>query len=179
NGPTWLFDIDTLTQSINYQPVDADLSDEFEEFFVNITNRVNATSAPVTAVGLNSTNSINSFNAAGSFDNAVSPNFEIVGKYSFVDPSQYPDDPYMTALEDIVYSDDEEDVGNGPTWLFDIDTLTQSMNYQPVAAGCRFISWQCKKQIVVATSSTEAEYVAAASCCAQVLWIQNQLLDYG
>ncbi|GJS80382.1 hypothetical protein Tco_0730263 [Tanacetum coccineum] len=29
------------------------------------------------------------------------------------------------------------------------------------------------------TSSTEAEYVAAASCCAQVLWIQNQLLDYG
>nr|GEU55661.1 hypothetical protein [Tanacetum cinerariifolium] len=28
-------------------------------------------------------------------------------------------------------------------------------------------------------SSTEAEYVAAASCCAQVLWIQNQLLDYG
>ncbi|GJW49729.1 putative ribonuclease H-like domain-containing protein [Tanacetum coccineum] len=26
---------------------------------------------------------------------------------------------------------------------------------------------------------TEAEYVAAASCCAQVLWIQNQLLDYG
>nr|GFB27980.1 uncharacterized mitochondrial protein AtMg00810-like [Tanacetum cinerariifolium] len=32
---------------------------------------------------------------------------------------------------------------------------------------------------VVATSSTEAEYVAAASYCAQVQWIQNQLLDYG
>nr|GFA78348.1 putative ribonuclease H-like domain-containing protein [Tanacetum cinerariifolium] len=45
--------------------------------------------------------------------------------------------------------------------------------------GCRLISWQCKKQIVVATLSTEAEYVAAASCYAQVLWIQNQLLDYG
>nr|GEY36112.1 copia protein [Tanacetum cinerariifolium] len=44
--------------------------------------------------------------------------------------------------------------------------------------GCRLISWQCKKLTVVATSSTEAEYVAAASCCAQVLWIQNQLLDY-
>ncbi|GKB40510.1 putative ribonuclease H-like domain-containing protein [Tanacetum coccineum] len=45
--------------------------------------------------------------------------------------------------------------------------------------GCRLMSWQCKKQTVIATSSTEAEYVAAASCCGQVLCIQNQMLDYG
>ncbi|GJR52557.1 putative ribonuclease H-like domain-containing protein [Tanacetum coccineum] len=45
--------------------------------------------------------------------------------------------------------------------------------------GCRLISWQCKKQILVANSITEAEYVAALSFCGQVLWIQNQLLDYG
>ncbi|GKC23537.1 putative ribonuclease H-like domain-containing protein [Tanacetum coccineum] len=45
--------------------------------------------------------------------------------------------------------------------------------------GCRLISWQCKKQIVVANSTTEAEYIAASNCCGQVLWIQNQLLDYG
>nr|GEV19808.1 putative ribonuclease H-like domain-containing protein [Tanacetum cinerariifolium] len=32
---------------------------------------------------------------------------------------------------------------------------------------CRLISWQCKKQTIFATSSTEAEYVAATSCCAQ------------
>nr|GEY69606.1 putative ribonuclease H-like domain-containing protein [Tanacetum cinerariifolium] len=35
--------------------------------------------------------------------------------------------------------------------------------------GCRLIYWQCKKQTVVATSSTDAKYVAAASCCAQLL----------
>nr|GEY50248.1 putative reverse transcriptase, RNA-dependent DNA polymerase [Tanacetum cinerariifolium] len=45
--------------------------------------------------------------------------------------------------------------------------------------GCRLISWQCKKQTMVANSTTEAEYVAASSCCGQVLWIQYQLLDYG
>ncbi|GJW31391.1 putative ribonuclease H-like domain-containing protein [Tanacetum coccineum] len=41
------------------------------------------------------------------------------------------------------------------------------------------ISWQCKKQNVVANSIIEAEYVAASSCCGQLLWIQNQFLDYG
>nr|GEX50196.1 uncharacterized mitochondrial protein AtMg00810-like [Tanacetum cinerariifolium] len=39
--------------------------------------------------------------------------------------------------------------------------------------GCRLISWHCKKQTVISTSSTKAEYVAVSSCCAQVLWIQN------
>nr|GEW65191.1 retrovirus-related Pol polyprotein from transposon TNT 1-94 [Tanacetum cinerariifolium] len=45
--------------------------------------------------------------------------------------------------------------------------------------GSRLISWQCKKQTVVANSTTKEEYVAASNCCGQVLWIQNQMLDYG
>nr|GEV81002.1 retrovirus-related Pol polyprotein from transposon TNT 1-94 [Tanacetum cinerariifolium] len=138
--PKWLFDIDTLTQSMNYQLVvtrnqpnhnasikenldaypqntDADaafdvkenkskvhvspssgdkkkkhdekakkeakgkslvdlstgvrdLRDGFEKISVNSTNRVNAASVHVTAVGPNPTNSTNSFNAASPFDNA-------------------------------------------------------------------------------------------------------------
>nr|GEW50107.1 hypothetical protein [Tanacetum cinerariifolium] len=79
------------------------------KFFVNSTNRVNATSAPVTAIGPNPTNSTNSCNAASSTNNFVSLNFENGGKYSFVDPSQYPDDPDKPTLEDIVYSDVEDD----------------------------------------------------------------------
>ncbi|PZO85061.1 MAG: hypothetical protein DI631_16935, partial [Acinetobacter johnsonii] len=45
--------------------------------------------------------------------------------------------------------------------------------------GNRLVTWQCKKQTCVATSTCEAEYIAASSCCSQVLWIQQQLRDYG
>nr|GFA94499.1 putative ribonuclease H-like domain-containing protein [Tanacetum cinerariifolium] len=44
--------------------------------------------------------------------------------------------------------------------------------------GKRLISWQCKKQTIVANSTIEAEYVTAANYCGHVLWIQNQMLDY-
>nr|GEW89270.1 ribonuclease H-like domain-containing protein [Tanacetum cinerariifolium] len=55
----------------------------------------------------------------------------------------------------------------------DVHTYRKSTTEGCQLLGCRLISWQCKKQTVVATLSTKAEYVATASCCAQVLWIQN------
>ncbi|GKF23568.1 hypothetical protein Tco_0075890, partial [Tanacetum coccineum] len=51
--------------------------------------------------------------------------------------------------------------------------------YSSMIGSLILISWQCKKQTMVANSTTEAEYIAASNCCRQVLWIQNQLLDYG
>nr|GEY05214.1 putative ribonuclease H-like domain-containing protein [Tanacetum cinerariifolium] len=88
-----------------------DLSNEFEEFSDNNTNEVNAASTPDTVVGPNSTNSTNSFSVVGPSNTAVSPTFEIGGKSSFEDPSQYPNVPNMPTLEDITYLYDEEDVG--------------------------------------------------------------------
>nr|GEX23141.1 hypothetical protein [Tanacetum cinerariifolium] len=66
----------------------------------------------------------------------------------------------------------------------DSDYGGATQDHKSTTGGCQFlgrrlISWQCKKQTIMATSTTEAEYVAAASCCGQVMWIQNQLLDYG
>nr|GEW36112.1 hypothetical protein [Tanacetum cinerariifolium] len=52
-----------------------------------------------------------SLTAAGPSNNSVSLNFELGRKSSFVDPSQYPDDPDMPALKEITYSDDKKDVG--------------------------------------------------------------------
>ncbi|GKB92394.1 retrovirus-related pol polyprotein from transposon TNT 1-94, partial [Tanacetum coccineum] len=66
----------------------------------------------------------------------------------------------------------------------DSDYAGASLDRKSTTGGCQFlgkrlISWQCKKQTIVANSTTEVEYVAAANCCGQVLWIQNQMLDYG
>ncbi|GJW23162.1 hypothetical protein Tco_0033784 [Tanacetum coccineum] len=65
----------------------------------------------------------------------------------------------------------------------DSDYAGASLDRKSTTGGCQFlgkrlISWQCKKQTIVANSTTEAEYVAAANYCGQVLWIQNQMLDY-
>ncbi|GJU57092.1 putative ribonuclease H-like domain-containing protein [Tanacetum coccineum] len=66
----------------------------------------------------------------------------------------------------------------------DSDYAGASLDRKSTTGGCQFlgkrlISWQFKKQTIVANSTTKAEYVAAANCCGQVLWIQNQMLDYG
>ncbi|GKA34326.1 putative ribonuclease H-like domain-containing protein [Tanacetum coccineum] len=66
----------------------------------------------------------------------------------------------------------------------DSDYAGANLDRKSTIGGCQFlgrrlISWQYKKQTIVATSTIEAEYVVAANCCGQVLWIQNQMLDYG
>ncbi|GJT74517.1 retrovirus-related pol polyprotein from transposon TNT 1-94 [Tanacetum coccineum] len=45
--------------------------------------------------------------------------------------------------------------------------------------GDRLVSWSSKRQKRVVISSIEAEYIALSGCCAQVLWMRSQLIDYG
>nr|GEU52533.1 hypothetical protein [Tanacetum cinerariifolium] len=162
SGPTWLFNIDTLTKNMNYQPVTTDaafdekepefegrkpesevnvslsssaqsknhddktkreakgkspvesltgyrnLSVEFEDFSDSNINEDNAAGTLVLTVGQLSPYGTNTFSIAGPSNAAASPT---QGKSSCIDTSQLFDDPNMPELEDITYSDDEDDVG--------------------------------------------------------------------
>nr|GEW23686.1 hypothetical protein [Tanacetum cinerariifolium] len=56
----------------------------------------------------------------------------------------------------------------------DSDYAGENKDRKSTTGGCQFLGrrlilWQCKKQTIMATSSTEAEYVAAANCCGQII----------
>ncbi|GKB28966.1 retrovirus-related pol polyprotein from transposon TNT 1-94 [Tanacetum coccineum] len=58
----------------------------------------------------------------------------------------------------------------------DSDYAGANKDRKSTTGGCQFlgrrlISWQCKKQTIMATSSTKAEYVAAANCCGQTICV--------
>ncbi|GKC36804.1 MAK10-like protein, partial [Tanacetum coccineum] len=64
--------------------------------------------------------------------------------------------PKETSFDLVAYSDSDYGGAN-----LDRKSTTGGCQF----LGHRLISWQCKKQTIVATSTTEAEYVAAANCC--------------
>ncbi|XP_073039009.1 uncharacterized protein [Primulina eburnea] len=44
--------------------------------------------------------------------------------------------------------------------------------------GNNLVSWYSRKQNYVSLSTAESEYVAAASCCSQLLWMNQMIKDY-
>ncbi|KAJ9545833.1 hypothetical protein OSB04_025540 [Centaurea solstitialis] len=78
--------------------------------------------------------------------------------------------PYDNSFDLVAYTDSDYGGAN-------LDRKSTSGGCQFL--GGRLVSWQCKKQTTVSQSTTEAEYIAASQCCSQVLWIQNQMQDYG
>ncbi|KAJ9568046.1 hypothetical protein OSB04_004012 [Centaurea solstitialis] len=75
------------------------------------------------------------------------------------------------------------DSGFDLTAYSDSDFAGCKIDRKSTTGGChllggKLVSWTSKKQNSVSTSIAEAEYVAAGICCAQVLWLRNQLQDY-
>jgi hypothetical protein len=66
----------------------------------------------------------------------------------------------------------------------DTDYVVCKVGRKSTSGTCQFlgrslVSWSSKKQTSVALSTTEAEYVAARQCCAQLLWMRQTLRDFG
>nr|GEU70844.1 uncharacterized mitochondrial protein AtMg00810-like [Tanacetum cinerariifolium] len=165
NGPTWLFDIDTLTNTMNYQPVtacnqsnpsagvqdkfDAEKAEEesiqqyvlFPVWSSGSTNPQNTDGdvafdekepefegrKPESEVNISPSSSAytNTSSAVGPSNAFASPTH---GKYSCIDTSQLLDDPNMPELEDVTYSDDEDDVGAEA----DFNNLETSITVSPI-----------------------------------------------
>ena len=66
----------------------------------------------------------------------------------------------------------------------DSDYVGDKVDRKSTLGTCQFlgrslVSWSSKKQNSVSLSIAEAEYIAAGSCCAQLLWMTQTLKDYG
>jgi len=65
----------------------------------------------------------------------------------------------------------------------DADYAGDRIERKSTSGNCQFlgdnlISWASKRQATIALSTVEAEYISAASCCTQLLWMEHQLEDY-
>ncbi|GJT10743.1 retrovirus-related pol polyprotein from transposon TNT 1-94 [Tanacetum coccineum] len=77
-----------------------------------------------------------------------------------------------------------KDSGFELTIFSDVDYAECKDTFKSTSGGAQFlgeklVSWSSKKQDCTALSTAEAEYVSLSACCAQVLWMQTQLTDYG
>jgi hypothetical protein len=66
----------------------------------------------------------------------------------------------------------------------DADFLGCRIDRKTTSGSCHFlgnslITWSSRKQSSIAQCTAEPKYVAAASCCSQILWIVTTLKDYG
>nr|GFD05883.1 hypothetical protein [Tanacetum cinerariifolium] len=101
------------------------LSVEFEDCSDNSSNEVNVAGTIVPTIGQNFSNSTNPFSVVGPSNTTASPTH---GKSSFIDASQLSDDLDMPELEDITYSNDENDVGAEA----DFNNLETSITVSPI-----------------------------------------------
>ncbi|GJW02050.1 retrovirus-related pol polyprotein from transposon TNT 1-94 [Tanacetum coccineum] len=88
---------------------------------------------------------------------------------------------YLTSSRMDIYT---KDSGFELTGFSDADYAGCKDSFKSTSGGDQFlgkklVSWSSKKQDCTALSTAEVEYVSLSACCAQVIWMQRQLTDYG
>nr|GEV51232.1 retrovirus-related Pol polyprotein from transposon TNT 1-94 [Tanacetum cinerariifolium] len=86
--------------------------------------------------------------------------------------------------EELLHFKRLDDSGFELTGFSDADYAGCKDTFKSTFGGAQFlgeklVSWSLKKQDCTVLSTAEAEYVSISACCAQVLWMQTQLTDYG
>jgi hypothetical protein len=66
----------------------------------------------------------------------------------------------------------------------DADWAGNADDRKSTSGGCFYVGtnlvvWMSRKQASISLSTAEAEYIAAGSCCTQLLWMEKLLCDYG
>nr|GFA07470.1 ribonuclease H-like domain-containing protein [Tanacetum cinerariifolium] len=141
-----------------------DLNEEFKECINNSSNGVNAVGSLVSATGLNFTNSTNDSSAAGpsnaamqnledlshnandvgaeadinNMESIISVNEGFLVGYSVCSKAFKVFNSRTRIVQETLHvnfiKNKPNVAGSGPAWLFDIDSLSQTMNYHPVFA---------------------------------------------
>ncbi|GJZ73806.1 putative ribonuclease H-like domain-containing protein [Tanacetum coccineum] len=136
--PNWLFDIDALTKSMNYKPVvtgnqsngnagkkACDDAGDNEKKVTKEPRKEGSDSSNDQEKEDDNINSTNNVNAISSTVNAASIEVNVVGAKTSI---ELPYDPNMPKLEDIVYSNDHENVGVEA----DMNNLNTFMGVNPI-----------------------------------------------
>jgi len=61
-------------------------------------------------------------------------------------------------------------------WVEDVNNQRSAIGYV-FLIGIGVISWKCKKQPIVASSTMEAEYMSTSHCMKEAVWLMQFLAD--
>ncbi|GJY15772.1 hypothetical protein Tco_0386194, partial [Tanacetum coccineum] len=211
SGLEWLFDIDSLTKSMNYEPEKASdheyillplmlhsplsLSSQStynkdadeKEGYANNTNRVSTVNPFVSAAGqcFDNADDQERINSSTQDVNTARPSINTTrenintGSSNINTASPIPNDPSMQYLEATSIFDDAYDDKEEVVIMLELACVRRSISNRLVLISCQKIGFigQCKKQTIVANSTTKAEYVVLLIAVWQVYL--SDLLAFG
>nr|GEU46627.1 hypothetical protein [Tanacetum cinerariifolium] len=142
---------------------------------VNSTNNINTVSSTDNAAGMKD-NVVNVNIVYGCVDDLNMFDLEEIGRFNDAENDDL--GANMNNLDTYFQRDCDKEqgkIGGFGTYTRRSDYAGESLDMKYTIGGCQFlgyrlVSWQCKKQTVVANSTKEAEYVAASSCCGKDAW---------
>ncbi|GJR73698.1 hypothetical protein Tco_0086063 [Tanacetum coccineum] len=116
----------------------------------------------------------------GIFINQSKYALEMLKKYGLdlCDPVDIP------MVERLKLDEDPKGTLVDPTRYRDVDHACCQDSRKSTSGSAQFLgeklaSWSSKEQKCTALSTTEVEYISLSGCCAQILWMRSQLIDYG